>query len=66
MLQASAMNPRGVRAEITFDLAMDDDMPFVEDCYRMDGGEWRVFIFSRERNGASAVGVRKDVAWRRG
>jgi hypothetical protein len=34
-------------AEISLDLVMDDDMSFVEGCYRLPGAEWRVFIFSK-------------------
>jgi hypothetical protein len=33
--------------EISYDLVMDDDMDFVEGTYRLDGGEWQVFIFSK-------------------
>lgn len=34
-------------AEISFDLVMEDDMSFAEGTYRVRGGEWHVFIFSR-------------------
>jgi hypothetical protein len=33
-----------MRAEISYDLVMDDDMPFVEGTYRLPGGDWQVFI----------------------
>jgi hypothetical protein len=36
-------------AEITYDLIMDDDMPFVEGCYRLAGHDWEVFIISKWR-----------------
>lgn len=34
-------------AEISFDLVMAADMAFVEGTYRLPGGEWQVFIFSK-------------------
>lgn len=37
----------GTQAEISYDLVMDDDMAFVEGCYRLPGGPWEVFIFSK-------------------
>lgn len=45
-----------MRAEITFDLVMTEDMAFVESCYRLAGGVWQVFMF-RRYNGTEAVGV---------
>lgn len=33
-----------MRAEISYDLVMDDDMPFVEGTYRLPGQEWQVLI----------------------
>jgi hypothetical protein len=36
-----------MQAEISYDLVMQDDMPFVEGTYRLPGGTWQVFIFSR-------------------
>ncbi len=36
-----------MRAEISYDLVMDDDMSFVEGTYRLAGGEWQVVIVSR-------------------
>jgi hypothetical protein len=41
-------------AEITYDLVMEEDMAFVEGCYRLPASEWRVFIFSTKRS-ADAV-----------
>jgi hypothetical protein len=35
-----------MRREISYDLVMDDDMPFVEGTYRLPGGAWQVVIFS--------------------
>lgn len=36
----------GVRAEISYDLVMEDEMDFVEGTYRLPGGEWQVFVFT--------------------
>ncbi len=33
--------------EISYDLVMKKDMGFVEGSYRLDDGNWRVFIFSK-------------------
>jgi hypothetical protein len=33
-----------MRAEISYDLVMDDDMGFVKGTYRLPGGDWQVFI----------------------
>jgi hypothetical protein len=38
-----------MQAEISYDLVMEDDMDFVEGCYRLSGKPWEVFIFSKER-----------------
>lgn len=35
-----------MRAEISYDLVMEDDMEFVEGVYRLPGGPWQVFIVS--------------------
>jgi hypothetical protein len=35
-----------MRAEISYNLVMDDDMAFVEGAYRLPGGDWQVFIVS--------------------
>jgi hypothetical protein len=37
-----------MNAEISFDLCMEDDMSFAEGAYRLPGGSWHVFIFSRK------------------
>ena len=34
-----------MRAEISFDFVMQDDMSFVEGTYRLPAREWQVFIF---------------------
>ena len=35
-----------MKAEVSFDLVMEDNMGFVEGTYRLPGHEWQVFIFS--------------------
>jgi len=35
-----------VRAEISYDLVMEEEMTFVEGTYRLPGGEWQVFILT--------------------
>jgi hypothetical protein len=35
-----------MRAEISYDLVMDDDMAFVEGTYRLPGRDWQVVIVS--------------------
>lgn len=35
-----------MRAEISYDLVMEEEMGFVEGAYRLPGGEWQVFVFS--------------------
>jgi hypothetical protein len=35
-----------MRVEISYDLVMDDDMPFVEGTFLLPGGAWQVVIFS--------------------
>jgi hypothetical protein len=53
-----------MKAEITFDLVMTEDMPFVEGCYRLDGGEWQVFTFTHSTG--ERVKVKTKVVWRSG
>ncbi len=36
-----------MRAEISYDLVMEEEMSFVEGTFRLPAGEWQVFIFSR-------------------
>ena len=35
-----------MRAEISYDLVINDDMGFVEGAYRLPGGDWQVVIVS--------------------
>jgi hypothetical protein len=54
-----------MKAEVTWDLIMDEDMSFVEGCYRLEGGDWQVFIFaSSEGNGK--IEVRNGLSWASG
>jgi hypothetical protein len=36
-----------MKAEISYDLLMEEDMSFVEETYRIETGTWQVFIFSK-------------------
>ena len=36
-----------MRAEISYDLVMEEEMAFVEGAFRLLGGAWQVFIFTR-------------------
>jgi hypothetical protein len=36
-----------MRAEISYDLVMTENMDFVEGAYRLGGRDWQVFIMSR-------------------
>lgn len=36
-----------MRAEISYDLVMDEDMNFVEGTFRLPGGEWQVVVVSK-------------------
>ena len=33
--------------EISYDLKMEDDMDFIEGCYRVENGPWQVVIVSK-------------------
>ena len=55
-----------MKAEIAFDLIMEDDMPFVEGCYRLDDDVWCVFMFRKSRGGIEAAGVKKRLVWESG
>jgi hypothetical protein len=46
-----------MRAEISYDLVMNDDMSFVEGTYRLPGGEWQVVIVSAFDRDVSAPQV---------
>ena len=36
-----------LQGEISYDLVMEEDMPFVEGCYRLPNREWQVLSISR-------------------
>lgn len=36
-----------MHGEISYDLVMDDDMPFVEGTFRLPNGEWQVVIVTK-------------------
>jgi hypothetical protein len=55
-----------MKAEITFDLVMEDNMPFVEGCYRLERADWEVFIIAHSRAGSSEPGVWKNLTWQSG
>jgi hypothetical protein len=48
-------DPGPIQGEISYDLVMDDDMPFVEGTYRLGSGEWKVFIFLMTRTAGEMV-----------
>jgi hypothetical protein len=54
-----------MKAEISFDLVMEEDMAFVEGCCRLQDQDWQVFIFRKSR-GLEKVGVRKHLVWESG
>lgn len=37
-----------MKGEISYDLVMDDAVPFIEGTFRLDGGPWQVIVISRE------------------
>jgi hypothetical protein len=37
-----------VKGQISYDLVMEDDMAFAEGTFRLEGGEWQVFIFNKD------------------
>ena len=51
------------KAEISYDLIMEDDMSFVEGTYRLPGQDWQVFIFTRND---VAAPVTKKGKWHSG
>ncbi|RYF44227.1 MAG: hypothetical protein EOO38_18230, partial [Cytophagaceae bacterium] len=54
-----------MHAEIAWDLVMSEDMPFAEGCYRLNGGDWKIFTATKARPNCPA-GVRIDVKWASG
>ena len=47
-----------MRAEISFDLVMEDAMAFVEGTYRLPGQDWQVFIFGPDSSVQSPKATR--------
>ncbi|MGJ4929655.1 hypothetical protein ACQR1I_22885 [Bradyrhizobium sp. HKCCYLS2038] len=45
---------------------MEEDMSFVEGCYRLEGGEWEVFVITHSRKGSKEPGVWKGLKWKSG
>ena len=43
-----------MRAEISYDLIMRDDMAFAEGCYRLPGRDWQVVIVSASNRNIAA------------
>jgi hypothetical protein len=37
-----------MKGEISYDLVMCEDMAFVEGSFRVGGGDWQVFIFTKD------------------
>lgn len=54
-----------MKAEITFDLVMEEDMSFVEGCYKLDGGTWQVFTFPSPGR-RDTLEVRTNLTWASG
>ena len=54
-----------MKAEISFDLVMTDDMEFVEGTYRLPGSKWQVFIFGPGYSGRKPV-VNPAARWESG
>jgi len=52
-------------AQISFDLVMHDEMPFVEGTYLLPGREWQVLIFSSYADLEKPV-VLTDARWESG
>lgn len=52
-------------AQITFDLIMEDDMSFVEGCYKLSNKNWEVFIISQEES-IEKITVEKEITWQSG
>ncbi|MBI5723961.1 MAG: hypothetical protein HZA50_08395 [Planctomycetes bacterium] len=53
-----------MKAEISFDLIMEENMSFVEGTYRLLGGDWQVFIFSRSPTSQPEIDT--TVKWKSG
>jgi len=54
-----------MRAQISFDLVMDENMDFVEGTFRLPERPWQVFVFRTDSHVAQPV-LRTDVQWESG
>ena len=54
-----------MRAEISFDLVMEEEMAFVEGTYRLSAGDWQVFIFGPDSRVSQPV-VKTGGRWESG
>lgn len=54
-----------MNAEVTWDLAISEDMAFAEGCYRLKGGDWHV-VTAVKAQGIHPAGVRQGVRWESG
>jgi hypothetical protein len=53
-----------MKAEISFDLVMHDNMPFVEGTYRLPGCEWQVLIVTPYPISKPSINIKAK--WRNG
>jgi hypothetical protein len=52
--------------EISYDLIMNDDMSFIEGCYRLPGGVWEVIIISKWSKWDVTAPTHKLTSWESG
>jgi len=55
-----------MKAEISFDLIMGEDMPFVEGCFRLDGGIWKIFIVNHSDDEEGRIEINRNIIWSSG
>jgi hypothetical protein len=53
-----------MRAQISYDLIMEEEMSFVEGTFRLPGCEWQVFIFGRGAVTSPEINI--NVRWQSG
>lgn len=57
----------GAKGEITFDIVVTESgVTFVEGCYRINGGNWQVFYFGKERQWSGAPHIRRNAVFSSG
>lgn len=54
-----------MKPELSFDLVMEEDMPFAEGSYRLNDGPWKVFIFSKSTE-IDTVKIDGSFVWQSG